>query len=46
MRGLSMELNNILLNLATGGDGVLSAQRARLLSVLKAYRNLFEIAAD
>ena len=46
MRGLSMELNNILLNIAGGGDAVLASQRARLMSLLKAYRDLLDISAD
>lgn len=46
MRGLSMELNNILLNIANGGDSVLADQRARLASVLKAYRDLLAVAAN
>lgn len=46
LRGLSMELNNILLNLASGGDSALATQRSRLASVLKAYRDLLDISAD
>ncbi|MEJ0086695.1 MAG: hypothetical protein WDO72_13495 [Pseudomonadota bacterium] len=45
LRGLSVELTNILRNLASNSsDAALKAQRAQLASVLKAYKSLLEVS--
>ncbi|HTE42822.1 MAG TPA: hypothetical protein VK629_18515 [Steroidobacteraceae bacterium] len=45
LRGLSVELTNILRNLASNSsDATLKAQRAQLASVLKAYKSLLAVS--